>query len=136
MMDIHEDGFEVGDEGYFLDGEDMGSENPLIAYMCKVDFDWHVGQDAQHFIAYIDLDDLKSERVCVVRCGIVKIEITEDLSSHGKQAFVSSQDFNISSVFRVNLHSGPKEAGLNPVDVKVVLLEVVQDEDYSSLTND
>ncbi len=45
------------------------------AYMCKVDYDYHIGEDYNPVKMYCNLDSIKHHRKCVSQCGIVKIKI-------------------------------------------------------------
>lgn len=44
-------------------------------YMCKVDFDWELGEALGGTTIYPSIDDLKSKRPCVFTCGIVKVKV-------------------------------------------------------------
>jgi hypothetical protein len=42
-------------------------------FMCKIDWECELGMAAGGTTVYPDLEDLKSHRVCVDRCGIVEV---------------------------------------------------------------
>ena len=48
-----------------------------IAYMCAVDYDFHVENAYFGARVYPDLKSLKDNRPCVKGCGYVKIEMKE-----------------------------------------------------------
>jgi hypothetical protein len=51
------------------------SNEPRYGYMCKVDFDWELGEALGGTAIYPSVEDLKAERKCVSSCGIVKVKI-------------------------------------------------------------
>ena len=44
-------------------------------YMCKVDFEWEVGEALGGTRIYPSLEDLKENCKCVKECGIVKVRV-------------------------------------------------------------
>lgn len=47
-----------------------------VAYMCKTDFDHHLGFDMDGTTSYPSIEALKKARPCVEECGIVEVEVT------------------------------------------------------------
>jgi hypothetical protein len=54
--------------------------------MCGVDFQHHLGEDAQPTKTYASVEDLKEARRCWSQCGIVEVEISV-------KSWVEPQDF-------------------------------------------
>lgn len=46
-----------------------------IAYMCKVDYDYHLEEDLYPVRVYKSVKNIKHHLKCVKTCGIVKVEI-------------------------------------------------------------
>lgn len=44
-------------------------------YMCKTDYDYHVGEDIDGVTIYPDLLSLFMNRSCIEDCGWVKVEL-------------------------------------------------------------
>lgn len=51
----------------------MGDET--IGFMCKVDYDFHLGCDSLGTGVYPSLEKLREFRKCVDECGIVKVSV-------------------------------------------------------------
>lgn len=51
------------------------SSEPKFGYMCKVDFDFEVGEALGGNTVYSSIKDLKRHRKCVETCGIVKVKV-------------------------------------------------------------
>lgn len=47
---------------------------PIIGYMCKVDFDHELGEAADGNHVFASVKDLKRYRKCWKECGIVEVE--------------------------------------------------------------
>lgn len=45
-------------------------------YMCKVNFDFELGQSSGGSVIYGSLEELKEKHTCFEECGIVEVEIT------------------------------------------------------------
>lgn len=48
----------------------------VIAYMCRVDAEHHLGDDPGGTPVYPSVEDLKQARACWSECGIVEVEVT------------------------------------------------------------
>lgn len=56
-----------------------------IAYACKIDFDWELGEALGGSVLYPSIEDLKEHHSCVEDCGIVKVKVSlEEVISDGK----------------------------------------------------
>lgn len=44
-------------------------------YMCKTDYDHHLGMDAYGTMTYASIDSLIENRKCISECGIVKVKV-------------------------------------------------------------
>lgn len=53
-------------------------KEPRFGYMCKVDFDWELGEALGGSTIYPNLKDFKEHVKCHDHCGIVKVRITEE----------------------------------------------------------
>lgn len=48
----------------------------IKGYMCKVDFEWELGEAAGACTLYGTLEQLKDSRPCVKQCGIVEVYLS------------------------------------------------------------
>ena len=44
-------------------------------FMCAVDFDWELGEVNDSSPVYSSVEDLKRQRTCWEKCGIVEVEV-------------------------------------------------------------
>lgn len=51
---------------------------PKTAYICLVDWDYHVDADWNGTVIYPSLTALKRERQCVEQCGIARVKVYFD----------------------------------------------------------
>lgn len=47
-----------------------------IGYMCRIDFDHHMGNDPKGVEIYPTVGDLRDHHPCADECGIVEVEVT------------------------------------------------------------
>lgn len=46
-----------------------------IGYMCRIDFDYHLGYDSDGTKVYPSLHALRVDHPCVDDCGIIKVSV-------------------------------------------------------------
>ena len=51
------------------------SEKVRIGYMCKVDFDFELGEALGGNEIFPSVEDLKEHRKCTDECGVVEVEV-------------------------------------------------------------
>ena len=54
----------------------MSQVEPIIGYMCKIDWDHELGEASAGTPIYPSLADLQHDHPCWVSCGIVKVCVT------------------------------------------------------------